>query len=80
MMGEFFSPFSGEKTMKQSTSKIYRTEQAIFNLIRSVNELCALQNELTFQDMDQIEQELVLLHSSLQRKRELARWAFPCVV
>jgi len=66
--------------MKQSTSKIYRTEQAIFNLIRSVNELCALQHELTFQDMDQIEQELEILRSSLQRKRELARWVFPYVV
>ena len=44
--------------MQTITSEIPRTEQAIFNLIRIVNELCALQLELSIQDMDQIEQEL----------------------
>ena len=66
--------------MLQNTSKIYRTEQAIFSLIHNVNDLCSLQQELTIQDMDQIEQELEILRRSLQRKRELARWVFPCVV
>ena len=66
--------------MQQNTSKIRRTEQAIFSLIHDVSELCALQHELTIQDMGQIEQELEILRRSLQRKRELARWVFPCVV
>lgn len=66
--------------MQQSPSKIHRAEQAIFSLIHNVSELCSLQNELTIQDMDQIEQELESLRRCLQRKRELARWVFPCVV
>lgn len=66
--------------MQQITSYIPRTEQAIFNLIRSVNELCALQHELSVQDMIQINQELEILRSTLQRKRTLAQWVFPCVV
>ena len=66
--------------MQQITSYIPRTEQAIFNLIRNVNELCALQHELSIQDMQQIDQELEILRSTLQRKRALARWVFPCVV
>lgn len=66
--------------MQQSPSKIHRIDQAIFSLIHNVNDLCSLQHELTIQDMDQIEQELEILRRSLQRKRELARWVFPCVV
>ena len=66
--------------MQTITSEIPRTEQAIFNLIRIVNELCALQLELSIQDMDQIEQELEILSSTLRRKRAFARWVFPCVV
>jgi hypothetical protein len=66
--------------MQQITSYIPRTEQAIFNLIRSVNELCALQHELSVQDMIQIDQELEILRSTLQRKRALAQWVFPCVI
>ena len=66
--------------MQTITSEIPRTEQAIFNLIRLVNELCALQLELSIQDMDQIEQELEILSSTLRRKRAFARWVFPCVV
>lgn len=64
----------------QITPHIPKTEQAIFNLIRNVNELCALQHELSVQDMIQIDQELKILRSTLQRKRDLARWVFPCVV
>ena len=66
--------------MQQIASEIPKTEQAIFNLIRNVNELCTLQNELSIQDMDQIEQELEILRSTLHRKRAFARWVFPCVV
>lgn len=64
----------------QVTPHIPRTEQAIFSLIRSVNELCSLQHELSIQDMKLIDQELEILRSTLQRKRALARWVFPCVV
>ena len=66
--------------MQPITSEVQRTEQAIFNLIRIVNELCALQLELSIQDIDQIEQELEILRSTLRRKRPFASWVFPCVV
>ena len=66
--------------MQQNTSDISKIDQAIFNLIRIVNELCTLQPELSVQDMDQIEQELEILRSTLRRKRAFARWAFPCIV
>ncbi len=78
--GLVISLFIGDLTMQQITSYIPRTEQAIFNLIRSINELCALQHELSVQDMIQIDQELEILRSTLQRKRALAQWVFPCVV
>ncbi len=66
--------------MQQINSDIPKTEQAIFNLIQNVNELCAMQHELSVQDMDQIEQELEILRSTLQRKRAFAKWVFPCIV
>ena len=66
--------------MQQTTSDISKTEQAIFNLIRIVNELCSLKNELSVQDMDQIEQELEILASTLRRKRAFAKWVFPCII
>ena len=67
--------------MQQITSQIPRTEQAIFNLICNIDELCALKHEFSIQDMDQIKQELEKLRLVIQRKQEaLALWVFPCAV
>ncbi len=66
--------------MQQTTSDISKTEQAIFNLFHIVNELCSLKNELSIQDMDEIEKELEILASTLSRKRAFAKWVFPCIV
>ena len=66
--------------MKQSTTEISRKEQAIFSLIHTIDDLCALKAEFSIQDMDQIEKVLDKLSSAIRKKRELARWVFPCIV
>ena len=62
------------------TLEIPRVERAIFDLISNIDELCDLKPEFSIQDMNQIEEELERLRSTIRRKRALARWVFPCVV
>ena len=64
----------------QTIQEIPRVERAIFDLIRNIDELCELKPEFSTQDMDQIENVLEKLRSTIHRKRALARWVFPCVV
>lgn len=66
--------------MKQIFSEISRKEQAIFSLIHTVDDLCALKAEFSIEDMEQIEEILNKLRSTIRKKRELARWVFPCIV
>lgn len=50
--------------MQQSTSVISRKEQVLFELICTVNELHALQHELSILEIDQIDNLIKNLRSS----------------
>ena len=79
-MDRLFLFFIGDIIMQQVTPTIPRTEQAIFNLIRIVNELYDLKHEFSIQDIAQIEQEVERFRSILQRKQSLPLLGFPCTV
>lgn len=55
--------------MQQTASVISRKEQALFDLICSVNELHALKHELSSLEIDKIDKLLKMLRSSTHEKQ-----------